>query len=69
MYLRYLKYLKVLISTLKYTEVHGKNHVAKLHIDSKTIYFWIWNFNVVSKLLYYVVVYLDLVVATRNPLI
>ena len=63
----YLRYLKVLISTLKYTEVHMfKNHVAKLHIGSKTIYFWIWNFNMVAKLLYYVGVNLDLVVATRK---
>ena len=32
-----------------------KNHVVtKLHIGSKTMYFWIWNFKVVAKLLYYV---------------
>ena len=45
-----------------------KNHVAKLHIGSKTIYFWIWNFKVVAKLLYYVVVHLDLVVTTSKTL-
>ena len=43
-----------------------KNHVAKLYIGSKTTHFWIWNFNVVAKLLYYVVVHLDLVVGTRK---
>ena len=43
-----------------------KNHKAKLHVGSKTTYFWIWNFKVVAKLLYYVVVHLDLVVATRK---
>ena len=43
-----------------------KNHVAKLHIGSKTIYFWIWNFKVVAKLLYYIVFHLDLVIATRK---
>ena len=37
MYLWYLKYLKVLVSTLKYTEVHlhSKNHARE--IGSKTI--------------------------------
>ena len=43
-----------------------KNHVAKLDIGLKTIYFWIWNFNEVAKLFYYVVVHLDLVVTTRK---
>ena len=43
-----------------------KNHVAKLHIGSKTIIFLIWNFSMVAKLLYYVGVNLDLVVATRK---